>query len=146
MQGLVPKLAAGRALDENLLRPFRYCHRTWRDGAAAFRQELIEISSRWTELGLPNSCPYPLPSPDELAVHRKEFQEFLTARKLKQRLVSLLDTASDGEVPAQRWEATRSAHKEAFDEIVRAVRDEKINDDQSLGEEELRKMWPFDIE
>lgn len=36
--------------------------------------------------------------------------------------------------------------QEAFDELVQAVRDAKIADDQSMSEEELRKMWPFDIE
>jgi len=44
------------------------------------------------------------------------------------------------------WEATKSAHKEAFDEFVQAFRNAKITDDQSMSEEQLRKMWPFDIE
>ena len=129
LHGLVLRLSAARALDENLLRPFRYCHRTWRDGAVAFRQELIEISSHWKELGLPDSCPYPLPTSDDLAVAQREFEDFVKARQLKQRLVSLLNTTSDGWVPTQSWETTKSAHKEVFDELVQAV-----------GEEELRKM------
>lgn len=112
----------------------------------AFRQELIEISSRWKELGLSNYCPYPLPTSDELVVYRKYFEDFVTAQKLKQRLICLLDTTPDGWIPTQLWEATKSAHKEAFDELVQAVRDAKITDDQSMSEEELRKMWPFDIE
>ena len=111
------------------LRPFRYCHRTWRDGAVAFRQELIEISSRWNELGLPNYCPYPLPTSDDLVVYRREFEDFVAARKLKQRLICLLHTTPDGWVPTQLWEATKSAHKEAFDEFVQAVKDAKIADD-----------------
>ncbi|MCJ1382441.1 hypothetical protein MMC17_005554 [Xylographa soralifera] len=143
LQGLVPRLSAARALDDNLLRPFRYCHRTWRDGAVAFRQELIEISSRWKELGLSNSCPYPLPTSNDLVVHQTEFEDFVEARKLKQRLTCLLDTTPDGWVPTQLWEATKSAHKEAFDEIVKAVRDA---DEESMSEEKLRKIWPFDIE
>ena len=145
LQGLVPRLFAARALDENLLRPFRYCHRTWRDGAVAFRQELIEISCHWKELGLPNDCPYPLPTSEELAVHRKEFEDFVVARKLKQRLIGLLDTTADGWVPTQSWEATKSAHKEAFDVFVQTVRDEKITDNESMSVEELRKIWPFDL-
>lgn len=112
----------------------------------AFRQVLIEISNRWKELGLPKNCPYPLPTSDELVLYRKEFEDFVAAQKLKQRLVCFLDTAPDGWVPTQLWEATRSAHKEAFDELVQAVRDPNITDDQSMSEEELRKMWPFDIE
>ena len=68
------------------------------------------------------------------------------ARKLKRRLICLLDTSPDGWVPTQSWEATKSAHKEAFDELVQAVRDARIADDQPMSEEELRKIWPFDIE
>ena len=112
----------------------------------AFRQELIEISSRWKELRLPNSCPYPLPTLDELVVYSREFEDFVAARKLKQRLICLLDTTPDGWVPTQLWEATKSAHKEAFDEIFQAVRDAKTTDDQSMSEEQLRKTWPFDID
>lgn len=81
--GFIPKLCAARALDDDLLRPFRYCHRTWRDGAPAFRHELIEISSRWKELGLAGSCPYALPTSTELLEHQKDFQSFVTARQMK---------------------------------------------------------------
>ncbi len=146
LQGLVPRLSAARALDENLLRPFRYCHRTWRDGAVAFRQELIEISGRWKELGLPDSCPYPLPTSDELAVYQREFEDFVAARKLNQRLICHLDTTPDGWVPTELWEAAQSAHNEAFDVIVQAVTDGKVTDDDYMSEEELKKVWPFDIE
>lgn len=53
LRGFVPKFYNARTMDETLLRPFRYCDTSWRDGAAALRQELSEISQRWTELGLP---------------------------------------------------------------------------------------------
>ena len=112
----------------------------------AFKHELIEISSRWKELGLPNSCPYPVPTWDEMVVYRKEFEEFVAVRKLKQRLICFLDTSPDRWVPTQLWEATKAAHKDAFNEIVQAVRDAKTTDDQSMSEEELREIWPFDIE
>lgn len=112
----------------------------------AFRQKLIEISSCWKELSLPNSCFYPLASSDELVVHRKEFEDLVAARKLKQRLICLLDTTPDGWFPIQSWEATKPAHKKAFNELIQAVRDAKITEDQLMSEEELRKMWPFDIE
>ncbi len=46
MKGFVPKLRAARALDDTLLKPFHYCHTSWRDGAAAVRQEFIEISKK----------------------------------------------------------------------------------------------------
>lgn len=145
LQGLIPKLHTARALDDDLLRPFRYCHRTWRDGAAAFRHELIGISSRWKELGLPGLCPYALPTSNELLDHQKDFQSFMTAQQLKCRLINLLDTTPDGWVATDLWEATEVAHRKAFDELVQAVRSAESMDDQSMNEEDLRKMWPFDI-
>jgi hypothetical protein len=146
LQGLVPSLWAARALDDDLLRPFRYSHRTWKDGAVAFRQVLIETSTRWKELGLSNSCPYQIPTSDEMVLHRRDFDDFMETRNLKQKLVSLLDVTSDGWVPSDLWEATKVAHMEAFYLICQAVRDENLIDNQSMSEEKLRKMWPFDIE
>lgn len=146
LQGLAPRLYAARSLDDSLLRPFRYCHRTWRDGAVAFKQELTEISRRWKELGLADSCPYPLPTLDELLVHQKDFERFVTAQQLKQRLIYLLDTTPDGWVPTDSWEATKLAHKEAFEKIRQAVRNAESIDDQPMSEKDLRRMWPFDID
>ena len=51
-----------------------------------------------------------------------------------------LDTPSDGWVPPQFWEATKSAHKEAFDVVVQTMRDAETADDESVSEEELRKI------
>ena len=82
MKGLVPKLRAARALDDRLLKPFRYCHTSWRDGAAAVRQELIEVSRNWKELGLAGSCPY-MPTEDELVEHRKQYEDFESVQKLR---------------------------------------------------------------
>ncbi len=145
LQGLTPKLYAARALDDDLLRPFRYCHRTWRDGAAAFRHELIDISSRWKELGLAGACPYALPTSVELLEHQKEFQSFCIANDLKRRLIGLLDTTPDGWVPTDSWEVTEVAHQKAFGELVQAMRSAESIEDQSMNEEDLRRIWPFDI-
>ena len=146
LQGLVPRLSVPRELDDNLLRPFRYCHRTWRDGAVAFKQELIEISKHWKELGLPDSCPYSLPTSAELLVHQKDFETFATAQRLKQKLRCLLDTTPDGWVPTHLWKATKEAHREAFNELVQAVENAEGTEDQSISVEELKRMWPFDIQ
>jgi len=68
MKASVPRLFAARATDENILRLFRYCFSSWRDSAAALRQELIELSQRWIGLGLPGVCAYQ-PASTELAEH-----------------------------------------------------------------------------
>ena len=129
LQILAPKLAAARTLGDDLLRPFRCCHRTWKYGAVAIRQELTEVSNRWQELSLPDSCPYPEPEPKDLTVHKRDHEEFIKAQKLKGNLMSLLEVPSDGWVPADEWEATKLAHKEAFDEIYRAVGNPDITDE-----------------
>ena len=139
VKGRVPRLCAARALADDLIRFFLYCHRTWRDGAVVFREVLIDISKRWTELGLADSCPYPLPTPDQMLVHQGEMETYKIAQKLRQDLMSILETPSDGWVPTDRWEETEKAHKNAFDVLLQAVQE-----DNSMSEQELRLLWPFD--
>jgi hypothetical protein len=144
---LVPTLAGPRLMDEVLFRPFRYCYRTWRDGAVAFRHELIETSQRWKGLGLADSCSFPTPTPKELVVHEKEYQRFVAAQELKSSLLSLLNTASDGWAPPEDWETVEKAHKEMFDGMLQAVlSNEGPDDDEPIrNEEDLKEIWPFDL-
>jgi hypothetical protein len=73
-QYLTPKLALPRLMDEGIFRPFQYCYGTWKDGAVAFQHELIETSKDWEALGFAGSCPFTLPTPEEMALHRKEYR------------------------------------------------------------------------
>ena len=111
----------------------------------AFRHELIEVSRRWKELGLSGSCPYQTPTLAELRIHQKDYQSFVVAQELKQRLIVLLDSAADGWVPASSWEAARKAQKEVFHEITENIRNTWSTDGDSMSEEDLKRMWPFDI-
>ncbi|PGH15057.1 hypothetical protein AJ80_05682 [Polytolypa hystricis UAMH7299] len=144
-QYLTPKLSGPRLMDETLFRPFRYSYRTWKDGAVALHHELIETSQSWKELGFTDSSPYPLPTPKELVDYEKEYKLFVAAQDLKRDLSTLLNTASDGWVHAEDWEATKSNHK-AFDGILGAVlTNEDPDDDEPVKYEEvLRSIWPFD--
>jgi Phosphotransferase enzyme family len=146
-QFLTPKLYGPRAMDDNLFRPFRYSYRTWKDGAVAFRHELIETALNWKELGFVGPCPYPMPTPKELAVHQKEYKFFEAAQNLRYDLSKLLNTASDGWVPPQNWETTESAHRELFDGMLQAVlTDENRDSDEPIKDErDLRSIWPFDL-
>lgn len=96
---LTPKLAGPRAMDEALFRPFRYCYRTWKDGAVAFREELIETSRCWGDVGLAGECPFIMPTPEELVMHKKEYKMFEAAQQLRSELPGLLNCATDGWVP-----------------------------------------------
>lgn len=81
MKGLAPKLRPARLLDPTLFRLFHYCHTTWRDSAMAIRQELIELSAHWAELGLQGSCPVSL-TEEELKEHARDYEDFETFKDL----------------------------------------------------------------
>jgi hypothetical protein len=138
IKGLMPKLRSAALLDPVLFKPFHYCHTTWRDGAAALRQELIELSARWTELGMPGSCPYS-PTNEEINEQTRHYEDFETVQRLKLWLKSSLDTNSDGWVPNEVWDKARDAHRAAYDEWIRTARE---SDDLTV--EKAEKLWPFD--
>ena len=124
-----------------MFRPFRYCYRTWKDGTVAFRQELNDSSRDWEALGLVGSCPFVSPTPEELAVHRKEYKYFEAAQNLKRDLPSLLDCASNGWVSPEIWEEAKLQNKAMFDGMLQAVltnedpdEDEPIRDGKDLRE------------
>ncbi|KAL9038629.1 MAG: hypothetical protein Q9214_005202, partial [Letrouitia sp. 1 TL-2023] len=148
VQFLIPRLAFPMSLDDSLFRPFRYCYRTWKDGAVAFLHELIETSQQWAELGLPGSCPFTMPTPEELVVHQKYYQKVVAAQELRRDLSRLLDTTSDGWIPPEAWEATFLAHKEMFANMLEAVlTNENPDDDEPIRDElDLREIWPFDLD
>lgn len=148
IQFLMPKLAVSRSLDESLLRPFRYCYRTWKDGAVAFLHELIETSQCWANLGLPGSCPFATPASEELVIHQQCYKRFVAAQELKRNLSGLLNTASDGWLPPEAWETTLLAHREMFANMLEAVlTNEDADDDEPIRDEnDLREIWPFDLD
>ncbi|KAF2762597.1 hypothetical protein EJ05DRAFT_491012 [Pseudovirgaria hyperparasitica] len=147
IQFLAPKLATARLIDESLLRPFRYSYRTWADGAVAFHEELIQTALHWDELGFTEPCPFTLPSPDELARHQQDYKLFEAKQQLKHLLPRLLNTESDGWIPPEQWEATQSAHREAFAGILQEVlATQQPDDDEPIrNEDDLRDIWPFDL-
>ena len=73
---------------------------------------------------------------------------FEAAQQLRHGLSRLLDTASDGWIPPEHWEATKSAHKELFRGMLQEVLgNENPDDDEPIRDEtDLREIWPFDLE
>jgi hypothetical protein len=92
----VPRLTAVRNIDDDLLKLFRYCYRTWVDGITVLKDELINLSTWWEAFGLPSPCPYTPPSGKALEDHKKDHQMFLQALELKESLVEQLQTTKDG--------------------------------------------------
>ena len=133
----LPNLHAARITDETILRPFRYCHSSWRDNTAALRQELLELSQRWVELGLPSSCPYQ-PTEKDVADHVKQYDDFEIVQKFKVFLVRARRSNSDGWIPAENWESAEEAHRLAFDEWTETV---KHSEDPDMTEERGRRLW-----
>ncbi|KAF2500409.1 hypothetical protein BU16DRAFT_556879 [Lophium mytilinum] len=132
----VPKVHASRVMDEALLRVFRYCDGGWVYSAAALRQELIELSKRWKELGLPNECPYQ-PTPEELAEHEKEYEDFESRQSLVTACESYLAATHDGWVSAQDWEMAEGRHKEMYEMWIEGSKG------NAEDEEKARLLWPF---
>ena len=130
---LMPKLHTTWELDDDIARFFEYCHRTYRDGAGILRQVLMDLANRWKELALAGSCPYPLPTSEEWLAHREEYKALEYAQELKKFVTSRLNTASDGWVPTDVWKETLEDHKKLYNEFL-----------QNMGDEDLRKVWPFD--
>ncbi|CAL5872148.1 uncharacterized protein PFLUO_LOCUS6406 [Penicillium psychrofluorescens] len=142
MKGLAPKLRPARLLDPSLLRLFQYCHTSWRDSATAVRQDLIELSARWAELGLQGSCPFS-PTDEELKEHARDYEDFETVQKLKLWLRNSLHTNSDGWVPNDVWDAAKNAHRAAYDEWIQTAKESESRGD-GLTVEKADKLWPFD--
>ncbi|KAI9036879.1 phosphotransferase family protein [Aspergillus affinis] len=143
MKGLVPKLRPARLQDPTLFRLFHYAHTSWRDSAAAVRQELIELSGQWQELGLQGSCPY-VPTEEELARHSRDYEDFETVQRLKVWLMKSLDTNSDGWVPNEAWEAAREAHRAAYEQWMETAREAEERGDENITVEKADKLWPWD--
>ena len=142
MKGLIPKLRPARLLDPTLFRVFHYSHTTWRDSATAIRQELIELSDRWTELGLEGVCPFSL-TDDERENHARDYEDFETTQRLNMGLKDLLQTNSDGWVPNDAWDAVRDAHRAIYDEWMETARESESHG-EGLTVAKADKLWPFD--
>ncbi|KAF2868380.1 hypothetical protein BDV95DRAFT_621421 [Massariosphaeria phaeospora] len=136
LRGYMRKLHDARAMDPTLLRPIQYCDASWRNSAAALRQELIDLSRHWTALGLLGHCPYQ-PTPEELAEHAKQYEDFETVQQLKLFLKRALGAESDGWVPANKWTAAKEENARLFAQWVESTKE------AGGSENRARALWPF---
>lgn len=110
MTGLIPKMQPVKLLDPTLFRLFHYCHTSWRDSAAAVRQELIDFAAQWTELGLQGQCPFSM-TEEELEKHAKQYEDFESIQDLKLFLKNTLHTSYDRWVPNDAWDYVRRSSR-----------------------------------
>ncbi|KAK2810959.1 hypothetical protein FQN50_002550 [Emmonsiellopsis sp. PD_5] len=134
-----PRLGATRHIDERLLRPFSYAHRTWRDGFVPFTTELLRLREGWEELGFQKSSPCPIPalSAEEEAVYKEQLEVYEKMVEFWRDMSGELGVGGDGWVGVERWEGVRRAHARLFEMVMGNMEDERDRED-------LRRMWPFD--
>lgn len=143
LKGYAPKFRAARDLDDRLFRPFRYSHTSWRDSVAAVRQELIELSQHWAELGLPGACPY-VPTEQDLVLHQAQYADLCDSLKLKDGVMHTLGVNSDGWVQEDRWDEVRTAHARLYQEWMETAEKAETHGEEGLSVEKAKKLWPFD--
>ncbi|EGD85443.2 hypothetical protein H112_06345 [Trichophyton rubrum D6] len=134
---LAPRLGATRKIDEALLRPFRYCHRTWRDGFVPFTHELMRLRDSWEKLGFEKECPIPAMGPEERKFYEKQLEIYDGMLEFRRDMFEVLAVEEDGWVPAERWEEVKKTHQGFYETLM-----DNLEDDESR--QELRTMWPFD--
>nr|KMM72331.1 hypothetical protein CPAG_08628 [Coccidioides posadasii RMSCC 3488] len=134
---LAPRLGETRKIDETLLRPFRYCHQTWRDGFVPFTHELMQLREAWKKLGFKKNCPIPALSPEEMRSYKEQLGIYNGMLEFRQDMVETLGVEGDGWVSEDHWEGVKKAHQYFYKTIMASMENDK-------DREELRTMWPFD--
>jgi hypothetical protein len=97
LQLLGPRLGAVRKVDETLLRPFRFCHRTWKDGIVPLTQELMELRGRYEENGLGFEA-----GPAWIETHQERLKVYEGMLSISQDIIEILGCEGDGWVPKDR--------------------------------------------
>lgn len=134
--GYLRKLENARTMDQTLLGPIRHCNNSWRNGAPLLREELIDISKRWTELGLPGQCPYQ-PTDAELTKHNEQHEEHEVVMMLTLFLMRMLNADSHGWVYAEEWDEALAGNTKWFGEWKRTCLETEGGGERSIA------LWPF---
>ena len=79
-----------------------------------------------------------------MAEHKKQYEDFEDVQKLKLWLIRVLNTNSDGWIPADAWESSKVAHRDAFEKWMQTARGATGTGNEKMTEAKARKMWPFD--
>lgn len=137
VKGYIPRLQAGRDLDPALSRIFHYSLTSWTSSATAIREELIDLSQRWKNLGLAGSSHYTV-SEEEIASHKKMYTDLHDAMKLKAGLMRVLGANPDGYVSNDGWERAKGALPLLREEWMKSAVE------SGTSEQDAKAMFPFD--
>jgi hypothetical protein len=107
-------------MDKGLFSAFFRCHKTWKEGIAGFRNDLIELTQRWEELGFSGACPFPAPTADEIKEYKRGLDTFEARRNLENLLTTTFYSRY-GCTPPVLWEQAQLAHRELFDCMIRQI-------------------------
>ena len=154
LQGYMPKLWQARQINKTFRRIFRYCDTSWRDGAAALRQELVDVSREWPLLMNPpastnsissssssTKCSYQ-PTEAEISKQKEDYEEFETRNEFKVMLSHHLQSQTDGWLPNDVYEASKKRYREMYEDFLEEIRSN--SDSDSAEKEKMKLSWPFD--
>ncbi|KAL2408897.1 hypothetical protein ABEF93_007698 [Exophiala dermatitidis] len=149
MGSYCPQWARAHSLDERLVRPLLYPHRTWNDGVVAFQHDLFMTAREWGDLGFQEKCPVATPDSDQFAAHEREYRYFLAAQRLRKHVKDYVGISSDGWVPDEGWDAIQLQHQQLYSDVVQAILSAAEADDDPdepiKTERDLKAIWPFDL-
>jgi hypothetical protein len=136
-------------MTKGLFRAFHRCHKTWKEGIAGFRNDLIETSQRWEELGFSGTCPFPAPTTDEIREYKRGLDSFESRRDLEQ-LFATTFYSRYGCMPPAMLGVAQLIHRKQLDCTIQEIREKKETEEALEGGwlsdlEELREVWPFDV-
>lgn len=139
LASITPKLGDAMKLDNSILRVLNFCNMGWRNGAAMLRDELGDLSAKWSELGLPGECPY---NPDEKEQEQQKelYEDFTVAQELKSSLARSFYGDASGWVPASEYHAACDKHRRLFHEWLETA----TTGEAAMTREKATKLWPWD--
>lgn len=134
------RLAPLREMDDDILKHFYLCHRTWSDGLPVAARELNVLLDRWGALGLPGDPPCDATARDRLRTFAKNYESYKDAKRLKEALERKLD-AGNGWVTIDQWEQAQELHELAYKRTVEII--QEPDSDTTL--DYIKAIWPYDL-
>ena len=129
---LAPRMNAARSVNETLLRPFRYCHRTWRD-SLVLHMSCWSYKNTGTLSGSRSHALFPRISQIRIQVKRmftgSEKKCFNNALEIKGDLLEIVGTDDEGWVLPELLEEKKSINPFMWNAILCDAEDQKDQND-----------------